>query len=80
MVDEEQFKDWLCHPVTEWVMGLCAKHGADMRDLWAAKAWDSGELLADEFKEARVRADCYADLATSSYNDWKAIEDDSETE
>lgn len=77
--NEDQFRDWMQHPVTEWVMALCAKHGLSMRDAWAAKAWESVELDEAAFLEARVRADCYADLATSSYEDWKAI-DDSDTE
>lgn len=77
--DEEAFKDWLQHPVTEWVFAMCARHGEAMRDQWAAKAWESGELTPEGFLEARVRADCYADLATSSFDDWKAIHD-SETE
>lgn len=73
--DEEQFKEWLQQPVTEWVMAMCSKHAEAMRAIWAQKAWESGELLPDVFMEARVRADCYRDLATSSFADWKAIDD-----
>lgn len=73
--DEEQFKDWLQQPVTEWVFALCKAHGEAMKGAWVTKAWESGELLPEAFLEARVRADCYADLATSSYEDWKAIDD-----
>lgn len=73
--EEDQFKDWMQHPVTEWVFSLCQKHGEAMRDAWARKAWESEQLLPEAFLEARVRADCYADIATSSFEDWKAIDD-----
>jgi len=72
---EDQFKDWQSHPVTEWVLRLCEKHGQSQREEWAKKAWEAGEVLPDVFQEARVRADCYDDLAKSSYEDWKTIDD-----
>ena len=73
--DEKDFAEWLQHPVTEWVMRLCGKHAETMRDKWAALAWESGELDATAFLEARVRADCYGDLASSTFEDWKVIDD-----
>jgi len=73
--DADQFKDWLEHPVTEWVLELCQKHAEAMQAKWAALAWESGELNPQAFLEARVRADCYRDLAAGSFDDWKAIDD-----
>lgn len=73
--DEDQFNDWLQHPVTEWVFAACLKHADAMREAWAHKAWESGELLPDVLLEARVRADCYRALPESSFHDWKAIDD-----
>lgn len=73
--DAEQFKEWLQMPVTEWVLQACLKHSEAMRDLWAAKVWETGEYSPEGLLEARVRADCYRDLAASSFEDWKAIDD-----
>jgi hypothetical protein len=73
--DEADFKEWLQQPVTEWVIALCMRHAVSMQDKWAAQAWESGTLSPEAFLEARVRADCYRDLAGSSYEDWKAIDD-----
>lgn len=73
--DAEQFKEWLGQPVTEWVFAACLKHADAMRGKWAGQAWESGDLNHVAFAEARVRADCYRDLAVSSFDDWKAIDD-----
>ena len=73
--DAEQFKEWLEQPVTEWVLALCLKHSDAMQGRWGAMAWESGELNPQAFLEARVRADCYRDLAGSTFDDWKAIDD-----
>jgi hypothetical protein len=43
--------------------------------MWAALAWEKGELDPAAFNEARVRSDCYLALAQSTYEDWKAIDD-----
>lgn len=72
---DEQFKEWLQQPVTEWVLAACLKHAGAMRGLWAARVWESGEIDPQRLLEARVRADCYRDLAASSFEDWKAIDD-----
>jgi hypothetical protein len=56
-------------------MKLCGKHAEAMREKWAVMAWESGELNATAFLEARVRADCYRDIVSSTFDDWKAIDD-----
>ena len=75
--DEKEFRDWLGHPVTEWVLACVEKHAGALKDKWAEKAWQ-GDLDPLLLNEARVRADCYLALADSAFEDWKAI-DDSET-
>lgn len=72
--DENEFKEWLVHPITEWVFGLMCQHGASQKDQWAEMAW-GGKLDPLLLCEARVRADCYLALPETTYEDWKAIDD-----
>lgn len=74
-VNEADFREWLGHPVTEWVLAQCGKFAAQQKDRWAALVWDQGEVDQALLNEARVRADCYLALSQSSLEDWKAIDD-----
>ncbi len=73
-VSQEEYADWLQHPVTEWVLGLMRHHADTIKDKWADLAWTSGELEALAFTEARVRADCYLEIPNSSFDDWVNID------
>jgi len=73
--DEEQFKEWLQQPVTEWVFAACLKHADACKAIWANQVWESGESDPQALLEARVRADCYRALPESLFQDWKAIDD-----
>lgn len=75
--DKEQFQEWLGHPVTEWVLACMIKAANSQQSKWTELAW-KGDLDPLLLKEAQVRADCYAALPDSSYEDWEAL-DDSET-
>lgn len=70
----EEFKEWLQHPVSEWVMGCVQKFATEQKQRWSNLAWD-GNLDAILLSEAKTRADCYQSLSQSSYEDWKAIDD-----
>jgi hypothetical protein len=72
--DEEDYRDWLGHPVTEWVVACMNKQAAAQKAKWAEMAWE-GDLDPLLLNEARVRADCYLALPESSFADWKAIND-----
>lgn len=71
----QEFEEWQGHPVTEWVFRMVGKFANEQQGRWAKSAWDSGQLEAEAFVEARVRADCYLSLSQSSFDDWKAIDD-----
>lgn len=72
--DEQQFSDWLDHPVTEWVLLLMRHEAGAMKDKWASLARESGELEALALCEARTRADCYLAIPDSSFEDWVRID------
>lgn len=71
---KEEFKDWQGHPVTEWVLAMMKKQADSQKAMWAELAW-KGDLDPLLHKEAQVRADCYAAMPESSYEDWMAIDD-----
>jgi len=71
----DEFKDWMGHPVTEWIFAQCVKAANGQKAKWADLAWQEGQLDPAIFNEARVRADCYLALPHSSFEDWKAIDD-----
>tara|TARA_R100001086_G_scaffold180400_5_gene100188 strand:- start:10704 stop:10940 length:237 start_codon:yes stop_codon:yes gene_type:complete len=71
---EDEYRDWLGHPVTEWVLACMKKAADSQKTKWAEMAWD-GDLDPMLHKEAQVRADCYAAMPESSYEDWEAIDD-----
>jgi hypothetical protein len=73
--DEQAFKEWLEHPVTEWVHGLTRKFAEKQKAGFAETAWTSGEFNQRALDEARTRADCYLGLSETSYESWKAIDD-----
>lgn len=75
--DAADFKEWLDHPVTEWVLACMRKMAGSQQAAWSQMAW-GGNLDPQLLTEARVRADCYLAIPESAFNDWKAI-DDSET-
>lgn len=72
--DEAEFRDWLGHPVTEWVFACMRKQAEAQKQKWADLAWQ-GDLDPLLRNEARVRADCYLALPDSAFADWKAIDD-----
>lgn len=72
--DEQQFRDWLGHPVTEWVFACMRKQADAQKSKWSELAWD-GNLEPLLLNEAKVRADCYRALPDSAFEDWKAIDD-----
>jgi len=74
MIAPEDYAEWLGHPVTEWVLGLMRGEAEAMKTKWANLAWETGELEALAFTEARVRADCYLALPDTSFDDWKALD------
>lgn len=73
--EEEMFKEWLGHPVTEWIWDILRKQAAAQQGKWAQMAWE-GDLDPLLHREAHVRADCYLVLPDSTYEDW--IANDSE--
>lgn len=72
--DEEEYREWLTHPVTEWVFACMKKQAEAQKAKWADMAW-KGDLDPLLLKEAQVRADDYLALPESSFEDWKAIDD-----
>jgi len=70
----EDFAEWMQMPVTEWIFGLIARFSARQKELWSEQAWD-GNLDPVLLAEARTRADSYASLSESTYEDWLAIDD-----
>jgi hypothetical protein len=72
---EAEFKEWQQHPVTEWVFALVGKFSDAQKEHWAELAWISEKSDQEGLMIAKVRADCYAALSSSSFDDWKAIDD-----
>lgn len=73
--EEAEYRDWLGHPVTEWVLARMASMAAQQKTRWAELAWEKGEVDPLLLCEARVRADCYRAIPDSTYDDWKALHD-----
>lgn len=72
--EEEDFREWQGHPVTEWVMDRMRAMAAAQKGKWAEMAWQ-GNLDPALHREANVRADCYLAIPECTYEDWKAIDD-----
>lgn len=73
-MEPEDYKEWLGHPVTEWIMGQMRAFADQQKAKWAELAW-KGDLDPLLLKEAQVRADCYRAIPESSFDDWRAIDD-----
>lgn len=73
MVNEDDFKEWLGHPVTEWVIGKMRAKAAQQQTLWADMAW-AGDLDPLLHNEAKIRADCYLAIPECTYEDWNDSE------
>lgn len=73
--DEEMFKEWREHPVTEWIFGQIDKFSEQQKQRYADAVWDNGEARQELLTEARIRTDCYRALFETSLADWKAIDD-----
>lgn len=71
---EDDYKEWLGHPVTEWVLGRLLLQAEQQKELWAEMAWQ-GNLDPLLHREALVRADCYKAIAESTYEDLHDTED-----
>jgi len=70
----EDFDEWRQMPVTEWIFDLIANFGDRQKALWSEQAW-KGNLDPVLLAEAKTRADSYASLSETTYEDWLAIDD-----
>jgi hypothetical protein len=73
--EPEDYKDWLEHPVTEWVMAQMLGWAKLQKQRWADIAWDAEEVDPMLLREAQVRADCYESIPASPLEDWLSIEE-----
>ena len=77
--NEDDFKEWRQNAVTEWVFKCVLRHAERQKRLWANEIWERGTDDPAYLVAAKTNAAAYADIAQSSYEDWKAI-DDTESE
>ena len=69
-MDKDSFQAWLEHPVTKWVHQALRKAAEAQKEEWINRSWhgdDTDPLLR---RELFTRADSYAALTETSYEDW----------
>lgn len=74
-ISEDEFKEWLDHPVTEWVFAAVRKHAEAQQEAVGRIMWETGEANQRLLDEARLRADCYNALPETTYEDWSELND-----
>ncbi len=75
MVSEDDFKDWLGHPITEEVFKALKAAAEHSKFLWQARTWSepflSMELQVD-MALLKAKSQTYEDLSEMSYEDFLA--------
>lgn len=77
-VTADDFANWREDPVTQWVMGACAKAAEEQRQGWLDATWGTGEANQLLLTELRTRADAYLILAQSDWQVWAKTHDEYE--
>ena len=72
MINEEEFKGWLTHPVTKELRIMMARKRAKLRDQWEGGSFTTGDYVADAMKNVNAIGKCeaYTEVQELEYDDF----------
>lgn len=69
----DEFRQWRDNPVTKWAFRAVQEAASKNREAWISASWEAGKSDPALLSELRTRADAYAALENTTYEEWCAI-------